>query len=148
MYKKALILSIMALALVIGTAGWANNTKAQTTTIGNKTIVDKLADKFKLNQNDIQSVFDEERQEKQKTRQVQMNAKLDQAVKDGVLTEDQKQKIIAKRESNQKERIKQRAEMQQWLKDNGIDAEKLHPYSGKFGKGMSKDCMHYYSKSF
>ncbi len=67
------------------------------TTSGGSTIVQKIAEKFGLNQSDVQAVFDQDRAEHKAQIEQKFNAKLDQDVKDGKITEAQKQLIIAKR---------------------------------------------------
>lgn len=110
---------------------------------GVNTIVQKIAQKFNLSEADVQAVFDEEH----KTRMAEMNkvfeSNLSKKVSDGTLTEDQKQKIIAKKKELEEARIsnfekfkdmtpnerkaameKQKSELESWAKENGIDLSK------------------------
>jgi hypothetical protein len=105
-------------------------------------IVDKIAAKFNLNKADVQKVFDEDRTAHQAQHQQKMKERLDQAVKDGKLTQAQEDKLIAKqkeleasRQANRdamKDKTKaerktaidaDRTAFKQWLTDNGIPAE-------------------------
>ena len=61
-------------------------------------IISKLVERFGLNEDEVKSVFDEARQEHQVQMQAKFGEKLDEAVKNGELTEDQKQAILKKHE--------------------------------------------------
>ncbi|MEK9143674.1 MAG: hypothetical protein AAB481_03535 [Patescibacteria group bacterium] len=64
--------------------------------------------KFGLSESDIQSVFDEARNERQTRMQTRFDDKLSQAVKDGKLTEVQKQAILAKQKELQANKLASR----------------------------------------
>jgi RPA family protein len=115
---------------------------AATTTSGQQTLVDKIATKFNLKTEDVQKVFDEERAAHQAEAATQFKTKLDEAVKDGKLTQAQEDKLIAKQKELQaahdankasmKDKTKaerkaameaERTAFKQWLTDNGIPAE-------------------------
>lgn len=116
-------------------AFWAGKTTAQA--IGSKqTLVDKLAERFNLNKDEVTGVFNELQEERQQQRQADMESKLDEAVNDGVITAEQKQVLLDKYAEMQKiqEQLNQkRKEMQQWMENSGIDFEKLAPYRIGFG---------------
>jgi hypothetical protein len=71
---------------------------------GTSSLVDKLATKFNLNKDDVQAVFDEERTDRQAERQQKFEERLTQAVADGKITEDQKDKILVKMEELESQR--------------------------------------------
>lgn len=115
---------------------------------GQSDLVDKLAQKFNLNKSEVQKVFDEERAAHEAERKAKMKERLDQLVKDGKLTQDQANKIVAKFEENKtfRESLKDksaeerkaameqhRTEMEQWAKDNGIDLKYIRPHGGPGG---------------
>ena len=82
-------------------------------------------------------VFDEKHQERQQERQTQMEANLDEAVGDGVITAEQQQTLLDKRAEMQQERAQKREEMKTWREESGIDFEALAPYhAGYGGKGF------------
>lgn len=127
-------------------------------TTSNKTIAKKISEKFNLPENDVQSVFDEHHKEMKASVQHRIEDTLTQAVADGKLTEDQKQKIIAKQqeiqaqheatresfkdmtpEERKQTKEKHRSDLEQWAKDNGIDTQYL---IGAFHKGMRKGMHH------
>ncbi len=102
-------------------------------------IVQKIADKFNLNVDEVKTVFDEDRTVHQAEMEVKMTERLDEAVTDGQITEAQKNLITAKHEEIQAkmEEIRNlttveekkaakdalRTEIQQWLADNDIDLQ-------------------------
>ena len=109
---------------------------------GQQTLVDKIAKKFNLKTEDVQKVFDEERTAHQAEEAQQIKTKLDQAVKDGKITQAQEDKLIAKQKELQATRQANRDTMKnktdaerktameaertafkQWLTDNGISEE-------------------------
>lgn len=122
------------------------------------TLVQKIADKFNLKKEDVQAVFDQDRTDRQKEMEAKKSAALDQLVKDGKITQDQKQLIINKRkemEANRQSEIQnmqgktqeekqtireankikmetERKELDDWATQNGIDVKYL---MGGFGRG-------------
>lgn len=127
-----------------GTMGLANAATNTTSDTSNpqSSIVEKLASKFKLNKEDVQKVFDEERTERKAANEAKVKEKLDALVKEGKLTQDQADKLIAKaaelkttRQANRdamqnKTAAERKAAMQaeraaldKWLSDNGIAKE-------------------------
>lgn len=116
---------------------------------GQDKLVDKIAQKFNLKRDDVQKVFDENRAEHEKQHQERVKTKLDQAVKDGKITQDQENKILAKLDELQKDREsmkgkstqehkaameKKKAELDQWAKDNNIPEDFLREVLRPRGK--------------
>lgn len=126
-----LALAVLALA---GTAG-AKAVMADDAS-GYPPIVEKLAEKFGLNKDDVKSVFDQERQDHINAMQTNFEDRLAKAVTDGVLTEDQKNALIEKFKEKQEERQQHHEEMQNWLSEQNIDMEKLGQYIGFGHHGM------------
>lgn len=129
--NKALVAaaaSVAATGLITATAMAATSASSDTY----PPIVQKLADKFNLNPADVKSVFDQNRQDNKADRQQKLKATLDQAVKDGKLTQDQADKLLAKLKSlrdefksqNHQDRRQNHQQLhdvlEQWAKDNGI----------------------------
>lgn len=161
MNKKIIV---TAAAIVIVVAGMLSSTKifAEDAINGQDRIaslVQKIADKFGLNKNDVQAVFDQDRQEHQAQREADYTVRLDQFVKDGKITEAQKQLILAKhkeletkRQSEMQNRQSQtpdqrkaemdaeREDLQNWATENGIDLKYLMDFGMRghrgFGMGM------------
>lgn len=137
-------------AAIIATLGLGGAAMAANNTDNSNprdTLVQKIADKFHLNKTDVQAVFDQNRQDMEAKHKEMLKAKLDQAVKDGKLTQDQETKLLAelktlhdeKQADNQADRHANRKEMhdklEQWAKDNGIDLSQVMPGPGP-GMGM------------
>lgn len=115
-------------------------------------IVTKIAQKFGLKEGDVQTVFDEVRTQHFAQNQTRFNEYLAQAVKDGKLTEAQKQVILDKhkdlfekkpinREAFQSMTPEQRkaakekahADLKAWADANGIDMQYLFGGIGHHG---------------
>lgn len=99
-------------------------------------IINRLAETFNLDEDKVHEVFEQEHEARHEDRQQALNDRLDQAVKDGKITEEQKTKLLAKmtqlRESHEDDRHERGAdrrqhmeELKQWAQDNGIDLESL-----------------------
>ncbi len=117
---------------------------AQSSTTGTGGLVDKIAQKFNLNKADVQKVFDEDRAVHQAEHEQKENERLDQAVKDGKITQAQEdlikakvKELQAKREAARdamKDKTKaerkatmdaERTDLEKWAKGNNIPAEYL-----------------------
>lgn len=112
-------------------------------------LVQQLAQKFNLNPAEVQSVFDQNRSQRMSQMQTNFEARLTQDVKDGKITDAQKQLILQKRQELKAQRqtnrdsfknmnadarkaaiSAQRTDLQNWAKQNGID---LKYFFGGFG---------------
>jgi hypothetical protein len=142
--KKPLL--IAGAVATLGVASTAAGVQAVTNTGSDQSgIVDKIAQKFNLNKDEVQKVFDEDRATHEAQHQSRMEERLSQAVKDGKLTEDQKTKILAKltelKASMESEREnfknmtdeerkthmeQKRTELETWAKENNIPTDYLH----------------------
>lgn len=103
-----------------------------------ESLVSKIAQKFNLKEADVEAVFEAVRDEKQEEMKSQRTERLNQAVKDGVIAEAQKNALLAKMDSHIEERGAKREEMQKWFTDNGIDETKLRDYLRPEGKGEGR----------
>lgn len=154
MNKKIMIPALLTALSFFGMIGMGKVNASQTPSY--PPIIQKLAERFNLSVDDIQTVFDEERNERQQKMQDAYEEKLNQAITNGKITEAQKQRILEKRkemeanrpkqernmegkteEERQKEMKERKTEMEQerknleaWAKENGIDVSFL------FGFGM------------
>ena len=123
-------------ALVLGGVSYSANALAEDTAARRGPNTQALAEKLGVDQSKVDSAMNEIRAERQKERQTAVSSKLDEAVKDGVITAEQKQKILDKQAELQGQRGQKRAEMEQFYKDNGIDFDKVHDYIGFGGNGQ------------
>lgn len=149
MNKKLLLTAVTITVLGTGLFG-LQAVSAQTTTDPSASIVQKISEKFGLNKDEVQKVFDEEHAARHAEMQAKMEERLKTLVSEGKITEAQKQLIIAKQKELQTEREANRQNMQNltpeqrktemesrkteldaWAKENGIDTQYLF-----FGHGM------------
>jgi len=143
--KKKLIFPAIALAVLGVSLLGINAASADDVTSPHETIIQKLADKFGLNKDEVQKVFEEARDEHHSQMQAKFEENLTQAVKDGKITEAQKTLILNKHKEMQEEREEnveswknltpderksqmeaKRTEMENWAKENGIDLQYFH----------------------
>lgn len=132
--------SSIALASIAGVSA-ATNSSAND---GRDNLINKIARKFNLKPAEVKAVFEEEHAAREAEHKKSFEAKLDQLVKDGKITPDQKAKILAKKaemkaemKSNRTEMKdmtpaerkaemqKRKAELEQWANDNGINTDYL-----------------------
>jgi hypothetical protein len=148
-------IAMVAIVFTIVGAGLVGSAKvfAQTTngTDHMSTLVQKIASTFGLKNSDVQAVFDQHRSDRQATMETAFVARLDQAVKDGSITDAQKQLILAKhkelvakrqadmqvmagktveerkaaKDANKTTREAERNALQEWATQNGIDVKFL-----------------------
>jgi hypothetical protein len=153
-----------ALALGVGLVGMtAILTRPVTADEGGPrhSIIQKLVERFGLNADEVEEVFEEDREDRRAEGQARFEERLAEAVAEGELTEDQKAAIIAKRAEMEANRQEQRTEMaglsqeergqareahreemeakreevEAWAQENGIDLKYLIGFGGGFGKG-------------
>ncbi len=149
--NKKVILSAATVG-VMSLAGLANWSMVQAQGPADQSsLIQKIAEHFGLNQDEVQTVFDEYRQEEHTQRQAEMQSRreeqLSQAVSDGKITEDQKTAILAKEAEMQQqmanlqdlsmdERRSQMEslhdEMKTWFESQGIDQSVIG--RGDFGR--------------
>lgn len=139
----------MAAIVLIGGVAWGvTEVKAQSSSSKFPNLVQMIAQKFGLKESDVQAVVDQAHQQRQTQLKDQMNTKindfLDQAIKDGKLTADQKQYILNKisdyqssvQNTNPKDRWQKmqtlKTDLTNWAKQNNLD---LNYFSSKL-KGL------------
>jgi hypothetical protein len=132
-------------AMFVATKTFAESAQSEPTDL-----IQKIADRFGLNKDDVKAVFDQNREEHHAKMEEKFTAKLDQYVKDGKITEEQKQLIINKRKEMHSEREtnmpamqnltagehrqkmeEKRTALETWAKQNNIDPSYL---MGGFGR--------------
>lgn len=152
--SKKMILPVLALGAVVSFAG-ISAVSADEADAGPERMIQKLAERFNISQDDLASFFEEERQTRQEERQKDCEDRLTEAVESGELSEEQKQLILAKheemrqrmedergnrgeesreeREAHRAEMESRRAELEQWAEDNGIDMKYFGGPEGPHG---------------
>lgn len=108
---------------------------ANDTSNGQQNLVDKIASTFNLNKSDVQKLFDEDRQQHEADRQQKFEDRVNQAVKDGKLSQELADQLIAKQKelatyrdslrdkTPEEERQLMKTKMDElrtWMKDNNI----------------------------
>lgn len=146
--KKRIIIPAILLtgALAVGTLG-VTITSAQTSY---PPIVQKLAEKFNLNQADVMAVFTQVSDEKQADMYARWEERLTGAVNAGKITADQKQAILDEESKIHDELVNikdltpadRKAKMQQvhdeittWAKENNIDLKQFGIFGFNFWAG-------------
>jgi len=125
--KRKILLSILAAGTVLSAATMSiSSVRADDSAY--QPIIQRIAERFNLDEAEVEAVFEAVHDERFAQMHDAMDAKLSEAVKDGVITEDQKTAYLAKHDENAGERRANRREMQTWMEENGINATALHSY--------------------
>jgi len=152
-----LIIPVAALAIGAGMLYTSGQVKAFGGFGGGRdTLIQALANKFGKSTDEVQSVFDEVRTQNQQQMEAKFEDNLNQAVSDGKITDEQKNLILQKQEELQTQhqqdfanganltpeerrtqRQQERAGLEKWASDNGIDLTYFHmgPGEGMGGRG-------------
>ncbi len=159
MKTKKLLVPILALT-VLGFAAALNLNPVKAEEPGNHDgLIQKLVERFNLNQDEVEEVFTEVREERHQQMQSRFEERLNQLVSDGKLTEEQKQAVLAKKaelqenrpefstmskEERETQRQAHQEEMEAWAKENGLDLNLVlgwgnGPKRGGFGPGKMGD---------
>lgn len=155
--KKTLLAASAAATLgVAGIGGLGIASAATNNDMTNRqaNLVSKIAQKFNLNQADVQAVFDQDRASHEADMQARIEQKLTQAVKEGKITQVQKDAIVAKMAemkstmesemssmrgktpAERRQVMKQHEQdLKTWAKDNNIPIKYLMFMGGHHGRG-------------
>lgn len=134
MMNKKVLFSIVTLGIMLSAAGYsASKVLADSQNPMHDTLVTRLAEKFNLNESEVEAVFTAVRDEKMAEMEQKREDGLNEAVGDGVITEDQKNAILSKMQEHKDQMHQDRNEMHTWFSEQGIDETKLHEYLGGFG---------------
>ena len=143
--KILIATSTLVFATVIG-ANISNRVGAQTED-KYPLAIQKLIEKFNLNTDEVDKVLEEVKTQKQVEHRAQLEEKLNTAVQEGKITEDQKSAILNKLEEWQNAKVdwqnlsleerkqkmlEHKNEMQNWAESNGINLKDI------LGFGMHK----------
>lgn len=126
-------------------------------------IVQKLAERFNLNPDEVNKVFAKQHQEMHQQHRAHLEERLTTAVEEGKITEEQKQAILKKMDeikgkmeklrdlpaAERREALRNlRQELKDWAKDNNIDlgligcGPGMHGPGGPMGEGHMGQGMH------
>jgi hypothetical protein len=132
--NKKILIPTLALAAVTGLGVLGVTSVKADEARPNSPIIETLIEKFNLDQDEVNTALDEVRQERQGQMQQNREERLNQAVSDGVITEEQKELIQTKWQEmfsqREQERQAHQEEMQAWFEENGIDHDALMGYGG------------------
>lgn len=151
--KKNIIIPVIAIAILLGTGTYGINNIYASEDSPQNSIVEKLVAKFNLNRDDVQKVFDEDKEDRGKEMESKFNSMLDAAISKGELTESKKSLILEKRDEFknsfefkgdenkglsrdeiQAKMKTKRESLEKWANDNKIDMKYLI-WLGGLGKG-------------
>src|SRR4030043_1625048 len=123
MSLKSLSLAVGALAVgaTLGVAGL--NTISAATNSSNSPLIENLAKKFNTTTDEVKGVFEQTREQRQEEMKKQIEENLTQAVKDGKITEDQKNTILSKMtniQTQMEEAMNAREDVKNWVDDNNL----------------------------
>lgn len=149
--KNKLIISVATIGAFSLISVYGISNASADTSFGRDGVIDRLVSRFNLNKNDVEKVFEENQAARQAERKTEIEEKLNQAVSEGKLTNDQKNALIQKmdemrarrddlrnlsREERRQKMTEHRTEMQKWASDNGIDFTQLGLFLGRgLGEG-------------
>lgn len=131
MKKKIFVLTLTLAVLAI--AGKTVATPANAADTNYPPMIQKIIESFNLNQNEVENVLNQAKEETQQERQQLRTHNLDQAVEDGVLTNEQKEALENKWQERKSEMEQHREEMSKWMEEQNIDHEALRQYMGYGG---------------
>ena len=149
--NKKILIPIAAL-VVLGGLGAAKvgTVYAQDNEFRFPPMIQKIIEKFGLDESEVAQLMQENREERQAEHQAMTEEKLNEFVAEGKLTEGQKSALLAKiaeRQENMDEwkdltpeerrekAVEHRAEMEAWAEENGINLEELGLLGRGFGMG-------------
>lgn len=160
--KKALYI-LPVTALILGATVLYTSTQASAFGRGDGSFVSELAGKLGLSEDQVQTTFDELRADHHAQMLQNFEDRLDQAVEEGQITQEQKQLILEKHEEmhakhqelkdNWQDLDKDEfrglmqthhQEMQQWAQDNDIDLSGIFPHGIAFKRGFGQGMRHGY----
>lgn len=140
MKTRNLLLVTVAAAGAVALLAAGRNVYAADT--GFATIVTRIAERFNLNQSDVQKVFDDARAEKRSTMRKNLESRLTTAVSEGTITEAQKQAILTKFDQMPDKIAELRSEWETWMSTNNLTVEQLEKIGfGLWGRGFRHGFM-------
>lgn len=153
--KKILTCAVITVVLLGLCGALALNAQAKSGNGFYSSIIQKLVEKFNLNAEEVQEVFDEARDEMRQEAQARFEeragGKMDKMPEFNQLTDEQKEALSAKREElrekfealkdispeeRQAKMEELREELESWAEENGIDSKVLFRFG--FGGGFKR----------
>jgi len=150
MHSKKIILPALALAGLLAVGSFSATTVQAMENERGLPLIQRIADRFGLNESEVEEVFSQYRVEHQLAMQSRFEEHLATQVEDGSLTQEQADAIIQKHEEMQADheallsaspeerdayRDAHRSEMEAWASEQGIDISLVGPMGLGEGKG-------------
>ncbi|HZD59945.1 MAG TPA: hypothetical protein VE439_05775 [Anaerolineae bacterium] len=150
--RAAIIIGVAVVASMLLAGGYSVYAANTESTQKYPPVVEKLVTAFHLDRNKVDKVLGEYKQEREAQHKTRLEERLSQAVKDGKITEKQKEAILKKMDEmktkleeirNIDDPTKRRAaieklhvDLQAWAKKNGLDQTPFVFGFGGHGRGM------------
>ena len=132
--NKKTILSIAALTLALSSGFMGiNKVYADETTEKFRPMVQRIAERFGLDQTEIETFMIEQRETRREERGQGMETRINQAAENGQLTEEQKNSLLAKMGEICDGTREQKGKLREWAEENEINLRELNV--GPFGLG-------------
>lgn len=122
--KKSLVVAGAVASVGLASVTGIGMASAATNSSGGN-LVDKIAQTFNLNKDDVQKVFDEDKVARQAERTAEMSERLQDAVDDGKITAAQKTLIESKMKEQQAARQAEADSLKEWADGQGISMQYL-----------------------
>lgn len=137
--KKPLL--IAGAIATIGMVGASTLSVAAAQSASHDSLVDKLASRFNLNKDEVRSVFEEAKQDRQAERQAEVSQELQGFVESGDITAEQKTLIEAKLDEVRSSFETERASLEAWAEEQGIDLKYVAQGRGPRGDHRLEDAV-------
>jgi len=132
--NKKIILTIAGLSLALaGAFAGVNKVYADETTKDLPPMIQRMTERFGLNQREVKTFMDEERETHRAERRQGIEERLNQAINEGSLTEDQKNTILTKIGEMCDGAGNHGGELRDWAEENNINLRELS--LKRFGEG-------------
>ena len=116
MKKELIILPAVLGALLAGSVLGTSVVKAETESVfgARFPFVQDLAERLGISEDEVSTAVENVREERRTEMRARQEERLDEAVADGVITEEQRQMLLEHRAEMETVREQRRAEMQEW----------------------------------
>lgn len=147
MTRKTLLI-ILTIGLIVSLSGVATSSVLADDGNYHSPIIERLAETFGVNKEEVEAVFDAVREEHYQVMQDHRQNRLQEAVKDGVITEEQLKALEEKHREMWELRNQYHEEMEAWFEKQDIDHQSLMEYmgaphhGGEFGMNGQKGRFH------
>jgi len=128
--KAKLLIPALGLSALIGVGVLGVNAAQAVNAESLPPILQGFIEQFNLNEEEVKTYFEEQRQEKLELRQQNKEERLNKAIEDGVITEEQKQTLLDRFDEMKAHREEHKEEMKDLFEEQGIDVEALRKYGG------------------